>query len=61
MRCEKSLRVCVTLTLLILALPTQAFGHSDSDDVLVPKDATFALELLSPINTKTNKKGDKFE
>jgi hypothetical protein len=46
---------------LILALPAQAFGKDDSDEVLVPKDTTFALELLSPISTKTNKKGDKFE
>lgn len=61
MWCEKSLRISITLMCLILALPTQAFGGSDSDEVLVPKDATFALELLSPISTKTNKKNDKFE
>lgn len=61
MWCEKSLRVCVTLMCLILALPAQAFGEDSSDEVLVPKDTTFALELLSPMSTKTNKKGDKFE
>lgn len=61
MWCEKFLRLGVTLTFLILTLPTQVFGSSDSDEVLVPKDTTFALELLSPISTKTNKKKDKFE
>lgn len=58
---EKYLRVGVALAFLILALPTHALGEGDSDEVLVPKNVTFALELLSPISTKTNKKGDKFE
>lgn len=58
---KKSPQVTITLTLLVLALPVLAFGQGDSSEVLVPKDATFALELLSPISTKTNKKGDKFD
>jgi hypothetical protein len=58
---EKSVVIGVTLICLILALPTQALADGDSDEVLVLKDATFALELLSPISTKTNKKDDKFE
>ena len=61
MWCEKSLRINITLMFLILALPAQAFGKSDSDEVLVPKDTTFALELLSPVSTQSNKKDDKFE
>jgi hypothetical protein len=61
MWCEKSLRIGVTLMCLMIALPAQAFCQSDSDEVLVQKDATFALELLSPLSTKTSKKNDKFE
>lgn len=61
MWCEKSLRTGIVLTFLILALPSQALGDGESDEVLVPKNVTFALELLSPISTKANKKDDKFE
>lgn len=58
---KKSLRTGVALICLILALPVQSFGENDADEVLLSKDETFALELLSPISTKTNKKNDKFE
>ena len=61
MWCKKSLTIGVTFMCLILALSTQASGEDNSDEVLVQKDVTFALELLSPISTKTNKKNDKFE
>jgi hypothetical protein len=58
---KTSLKVVIALALLFLASPPRAFGQGGAPEVLVPKDATFALELLSPISTKTNKKGDKFE
>jgi hypothetical protein len=58
---ESSLKIGVALTLLFLASPPRAFSQGGAAQVLVPKDTTFALELLSPISTKTNKKGDKFE
>jgi len=61
MQFETSFKAGITLTLLILASATPAFCQTNSDEVLVPKDTTFALQLLSPISTKTNKKDDKFE
>ena len=61
MRFDKAIKVGITLTLFILASPTRAFCQGDADEVLVPKDTTFALELLSPISTQNNKKDDKFE
>lgn len=61
MRFEKAFKVCITLALFILASPARAFCQGGADEVLVPKDTTFALELLSPISTQNNKKNDKFE
>lgn len=61
MRFEKAVKAGIALALFILASPTPTFGQNEADDVLVPKDTTFALELLSPISTLNNKKNDKFE
>jgi len=61
MRCNKSISAAIILTLLILSGPRPALGQGEAGEVLVPKDTTFALELLSPISTKTNKKGDRFD
>jgi hypothetical protein len=55
------LKAGIVLALLLLASPPQALCQGGQDEVLVPKDMKFALELLSPISTQTNKKGDKFE
>lgn len=61
MQFKKFLSLAFTFMFLMLNMPVQAFGGGDSDDVLVYGDTTFALELLSPISTKTNRKGDKFD
>lgn len=61
MRFKKASKVGIALALFIFASPTRAFGQSGADEVVVSKDATFALELLSPISTLNNKKNDKFE
>ena len=47
------------LMTMLLALPT--FGNYTPAKIEVPGNATFKLELLSPISTQTNKKGDEFE
>ncbi|HXD33236.1 MAG TPA: hypothetical protein VN643_19095 [Pyrinomonadaceae bacterium] len=60
MRLDMPLR-SLTLTFLILTLCVPAFGQRQSGKVLVEKDTTFALELLSPINSSTNRKGDRFD
>lgn len=49
----------VTVLLLSCALP-KAATSAIPDEVTVPGDAEFRLELLSPIGTATNKKGDEF-
>src|ERR1043165_9363011 len=61
MQYEKSLRVTITFVFLSLFVSLQAFAQRNSGEVLAPKDMVFALELLSPIDTKTNKKDDKFD
>ena len=61
MRFKKAIRAGIALALCIFASPARAFGQNEADEVVVPKDATFALELLSPISTLHNKKDDKFE
>lgn len=60
MRGEKRPMAAAAFTFLILSLCVQTLGQSASSEVLVPKDTTFALELLSPIDTNSNQKGDKF-
>jgi hypothetical protein len=61
MQHEKWLRAVTILIFMILSVPSSTLGQSNSGEVLVPKGTTFALELLSPIDTNSNKKGDKFD
>lgn len=61
MWCKKTLSTIVALAFLILSSPQPTFGQRETGEVLVPKDVTFALELLSPLDSNTNKKGDKFD
>ena len=58
---EKARSSAITLLLLILSVSALAAPWRDANEVLVPKDTVFSLELLSPISTQTNQKGDKFE
>lgn len=61
MWCSKNLNPIVVLALLVLSLPQTAYGQREKKEVLAPKDSTFALELLSPLDSNTNKKDDKFD
>jgi outer membrane lipoprotein SlyB len=60
MWCRKNFSPVVALALLVLSLPQTAFGQRETREVLAGKDVVFALELLSPLDTNTNQKGDKF-
>jgi hypothetical protein len=44
----------------LLLLSVQAHGQRDSSKIIVPADQKLSLELLSPLSTATNQKGDKF-
>jgi hypothetical protein len=56
---KKALRIALASLLLIL-LPLNVLSKPDGE-MLVEKDVTFALELLSPLSSMVSKKGDKFE
>src|SRR5438128_8857160 len=47
------------LLALIMLCPTVAYA-TDGPDLPVPANLKLSVELLSPISTTTNKKGDKF-
>jgi hypothetical protein len=61
MRRDKYLATVLALTLLTLSPQARALGQNESGEHIVPKDTVFALELLSPLSTETNKKDDKFD
>jgi hypothetical protein len=53
--------VSFTLTIFfLLLLPGEVRSNPDGE-LLVDKNVTFALQLLSPLSTEVSKKGDKFE
>jgi hypothetical protein len=51
----------IALTFFFLLLLPGEVRSKPDDEMLVEKDATFALELLSPLSTEVSHKGDKFE
>jgi hypothetical protein len=57
-------RLTATLILLIgclsFSLPQTNHAQQEEDQINVPRDLTLILELLSPISTATNQKGDSF-
>ena len=58
---RKAISVSIALTFFsLLLLPGEVRSKPDGE-VLVEKDVTFALALLSPLSTEVSKKGDKFE
>ena len=59
MRYAKPVSIALTFFLLLL-LPGEVCSKSDGE-LLVEKNVTLALELLSPLSTEASKKGDKFE
>lgn len=60
MKCRNLISIIVATAYLILSLPANSLCDSRENQVLVPADSTFRLELLSHISTETNKKGDEF-
>lgn len=57
---RKTASVLIALGLMAFLLPQSGNCSNGQSEVLVPGDMVFMLELLSPISTKTNKKGDEF-
>lgn len=60
MKLFKSLCVAALIASLIVLLPRPAGAGGVEDEVRVPDNTIFTLELLSPISTERNKKGDEF-
>ncbi|HJQ69043.1 MAG TPA: hypothetical protein VKA70_08725 [Blastocatellia bacterium] len=60
MRLFKSLCVAAIITSLIVLIPRQSDAGTAEDEIRIPGDMIFTLELLSPISTERNKKGDEF-
>lgn len=50
----------VIIACLILSLPQKGYSQQERQEILVPANLKFSLELLSPLSTATNQKGDKF-
>ncbi len=59
MRYAKSVSLALTFFFLLL-LPGEVRSKPEGE-LLVEKDVTLSLELLSPLSTEFSKKGDKFE
>jgi hypothetical protein len=57
----KRLTTLVPMGLLTLMIALPSFGSFAPVKMEVPGNTNFRLELLSPISTQTNKKGDEFE
>jgi hypothetical protein len=51
----------IALIFFLLLLSPGTVRSKPDGEVLVEKDVTFALELLSPLSTQVSKKGDHFE
>lgn len=61
MRGKRIVSLMLTLGCLMFVLPKQARGQEATGaEIFIPGDKDFKLELLSPISTATNKKGDTF-
>lgn len=53
--------VSITVTFFFLLLVPAEVRSKPDGELLVDKDVTFALKLLSPLSTQVSKKGDRFE
>ena len=60
MKCRNLISLIVATAYLILSLPANSFCGNRGNQVIVPADSVFRLELLSQVSTETNKKGDEF-
>jgi hypothetical protein len=57
---RSQLILSAVLIFLSILSPAGLARASDNPEMLVPPDTKLSLQLLSPISTATNKKGDKF-
>jgi hypothetical protein len=60
MRYQNVLSFMLSCCLVLLSLSTLVSGAEKRQDIRVDKDMELMLELLSPLNTESNRKGDKF-
>jgi hypothetical protein len=60
MKVTKRAIVLALIIGLAISLPGLSFTRTSQDRLYVPSGAIFKLELLSPISTQTNEKGDEF-
>lgn len=60
-RHKQALSLVLVISFILLSIHIRVQGQQeDPNEIKVAKDQTFILELLSPISTATNKKGDSF-
>jgi hypothetical protein len=59
MRCKQALSLILMIGCLTISSPRSIDAQAE-DEIKVPKDMNFMLELLSPISTATNQKQDSF-
>src|ERR1044072_3538933 len=57
---KKIAALVLLITILFLSLSHTSLGAYQSKSGVVPADTKFSVELLSPISTQSNKKGDEF-
>jgi hypothetical protein len=57
---KRSASFMVMLACLVLSMPQQGYSQQEQREILVPANLKLSLELLSPLSTATNQKGDKF-
>jgi hypothetical protein len=60
MRCRQTISLILVIAYLTLLSPQRMYAQEEQNEIKVEQGMTFVLELLSPINTATNQKGDSF-
>lgn len=60
MRFRQTISLILMIGSLALLLPQHASGQQEQAELKIEQGLTFTLELLSPISTATNHKGDSF-
>ena len=57
----KIISLSLILFCSIFSLPQTVYCRQNEQNIIIEKNQTFALELLSRLSTATNQKGDKFD
>ncbi|HEV2914091.1 MAG TPA: hypothetical protein VGX92_12485 [Pyrinomonadaceae bacterium] len=60
MRCKQTISLILVIGCLTLLTPQRMYAQEGQDEIKVEQGTTLILELLSPISTATNQKGDSF-